>query len=96
MLASRRKGRDVICNTGAVIIDEKGNLQKYCRGRAVKVDSPIEAELVAILRGIKEIETGRGKRVIIFLDCSEAVLAIKNKEVLWNRGGYTLDSILKN
>lgn len=81
------------CRTGMVVTDENGSLVNFKRGEDEVVESPLEAELLAIYRGLRDMDIGGLQSLIIFSDCLEAVEAINGKEVIWNRGGYTLDSI---
>lgn len=83
---------DVSCTFGAIIADAKGHLRDYMASALGKVESPLEAELLAIREGLKGIQGWDGY-VVMFADCQEVVNAINEKEQFWNRSGYTLEWI---
>lgn len=78
---------------GVVVTNEKGRLLERKTGELGTLDSPLEAEIMAIHEGIKQSRRSVGRRCIIFTDCLEAANAINDGEEFWNRGGYTLESI---
>lgn len=84
------KGRSTY---GMVISDGKGSLLTYEYGQSGVMDSPLEAKLEAIAKGVNKAE-GRGHPRVLFLsDCKEAVGLIKKEGFIRNLGGLTLDRI---
>lgn len=57
------------------------------------LQSPLEAELLAIAEGINWAKGMQRKNFLFLSDCKEAVQAINGNQILWNGSGYTLDKI---
>lgn len=62
-------------------------------GRLGVLDSPLEAELEAIAKGVSMVHRRGEPRVLFLSDCKKAITVIKREESLENRSGYTLEEI---
>lgn len=78
---------------GRVLTDGKGRLIEWEAGPERDANSSLEAELFAILEGVRMIINRKGKRACVISDCLDVVKAINDEEEVWNRGGYALDHI---
>lgn len=82
-------------STGVVVTNERGKLLDFRLGQKGKAESPLEAEIVAMLEGVKAAKELGGSKILILSDCFEAVKAVNENESFWSRGGYTLKLINK-
>lgn len=80
-------------STGTVVTDDQGNLIVFKSGAIGRADSPLEAEVNALLEGIKMAREVGIEKALFLSDCFEAVKAINEKDMFWSRGGYTLELI---
>lgn len=69
-------------SSGIVVTNQNGDAIIWKRGEARRVEFPFEAEMWAILEGIKVARDRKGARVILVSDCMEAVNAINEDEVI--------------
>lgn len=81
-------------SAGTVISDKEGIVLDYKHKEIGILETPLEAELRAILFGIHRAKERKKGRIILVSDCLEAVSTIKDEEVIWNRGGHTLNQIM--
>lgn len=59
------------------------------------MESPFEAEIEAIDKGVSKVEEMGGSRVLFLSDYKEAIITINGAETLENRSGFTVERIRK-
>lgn len=69
-------------STGTVVTDDQGNLIVFKSGAIGRADSPLEAEVNALLEGIKMAREVGIEKALFLSDCFEAVKAINEKDIL--------------
>lgn len=78
---------------GIIILDSNGTLVDWKSSRIHNCSNPLEAELEAILLGLKMVDVWQERKISILVDCSEAIAALNESNIILSRGGYTLKLI---
>lgn len=80
---------------GVVMVDNDGKLRGFQGALLGILDSTFEAEIIGIRIGLSQARKIMTGKIGICSDNLEAINAINGKEELRCRGGYTLNTILK-